>query len=671
MNQRTLLIIGIVLLVAVIACVACVALGGFGALWFLSEEPGLLSTLSEFSPPTESSSADPTPADFQSGEMPSDETLLVLENTIVPDNDPEDLAGRLKGVENIPDTVPFPGEYNIGDRRSFWVTNNDTNENFQTDAVLRYEGPVAYFWVEEGVSYDEGDLVALAQEFENDIVPTDREFFGQEFFPGIDNDPHIYVLYTTGIGFNVAGYFSSNDGIHPLANEFSNAAEMFVFNADNSPLDDVYTYGVLAHEMQHMIHASRDANETSWINEGMSELASSLNGYGACDFGSEYLIDPDLQLNDWPNDDTATTPHYGAGCLFVTYFLERFGNEATQALVADPANGMDSVDGVLLAQGITDPVTGAPTVGDDVVLDWTIANYLGDTSFADGRYGYPQFPDVLSFPVSETESVSDCDSSPQTRSVNQYGADYIRITCGAEATLRFEGSTSTGLLPASAYSGEYAFWSNKGDVSDMTLTRAFDFTGVSGDLNLSFQTWYDIETDWDYVYLLGSTNNGDDWEFITTPSGTDTNPTGNSYGWGFTGLSGGGNVSEWAQETVDISQFAGEQVLLRFEYVTDAAVNGEGFMIDDITIDEIGYSEDFEAGDGGWEALGFARVTNVLPQTFRLALINHDTETVDYIDIPDGNVVDVPLNGDDVTLVVIGTTRFTRQTAAYRFSFVP
>ncbi len=668
MNQRTLLIIGIVLLVAVIACVACVALGGFGALWFLSEEPGLLSTLSEFSPPTDSSSADPTPADFQSGEMPSDETLLTLENTIVPENDPEDLADRLKGIENIPDTVPFPGEYSIGDERSFWITNNDTDLSSQVNAVLRYEGPVAYFWVEEGVSYDEGDLVALAQEFENDIVPTDREFFGQEFFPGIDNDPHIYVLYTPGIGFSIAGYFSSNDGIHPLANEYSNAAEMFVFNSDNSALDDVYTYGVLAHEFQHMIHAYRDQNETSWLNEGMSELASSLNGYGACDFASEYLVDPDVSLNDWPNDSNATTPHYGAGCLFVTYFLERFGKEATQALVADPANGMDSVDDVLLAEGIANPSTGSPFVGDDVVLDWAVANYLADPSFADGRYGYSQYPDSLHFPVSATET-ADCSTDPQTRSVNQYGADYISLACGG--TLRFEGSTSTGLLPASAYSGDYAFWSNKGDVSDMTLTRAFDFSGVSGDINLSFQTWFDIETDWDYVYLLGSTNNGDDWDFITTPSGTDTNPTGNSYGWGFTGLSGGGNVSEWTQETVDISQYAGQQVLLRFEYVTDAAVNGEGFLIDDITIDEIGYSEDFEAGDGGWEGLGFARVTNVLPQTFRIAVINHDAETVEYIDIPDGNVVDVPLNGDDVTLVVVGTTRFTRQTAAYRFSFVP
>jgi hypothetical protein len=261
--------------------------------------------------------------------------------------------------------------------------------------------------------------------------------------------------------------------------------------------------------------------------------------------------------------------------------------------------------------------------------------------------------------------------------VNQYGFDYITTSCPGSTTLRFEGSTRTGLLPAIPYSGDYAFWSNKGDESDMTLTRAFDFAGVSGPITLSYQTWFDIELDWDYVYLLASTNNGDDWTFITTPSGTDTDPTGNSYGWGYTGDSGGGedvSEAEWIQESVNLSDFAGQQVLLRFEYVTDAAVNGEGLMVDDIAIPEIEYFEDFEAGDGGWEAQGFARVQNVLPQHFRLALISSGSETtVQILDVPESNALDIPLNiggdVDNVTLVVMGATRFTRQTATYRFSF--
>jgi hypothetical protein len=674
MDQRTFLIIGIILAAIAIACVACLAVSGFGALWFLENQEEVLDNLDGLNPSPVT--ADPTPEVLQTSELPSDETLLVLENTIVPENDPIELADRLTGIEGIPETIPAPARfYQVGDRRMFWVTDTGTDETFQTEAVLRYVGDILYFWVEDGVEYDQSDLLALAQTFENKIVPLTRSFFGTEWSPGVDNDPHIYILYSTGVGFSTAGYFSSSDEIHPLAQEYSNAAEMFLINADNSPLDDPYTYGVLAHEYQHMIHWYRDRNETSWLNEGMSELASLLNGYHYEGFAQLYTSDPDLQLNDWPNDQNATTPHYGAGLLFVTYFLERFGNEATQALVADPANGLESVDNVLIELGVIDPLINRQIMADDVVMDWVITNFLEDASVSDGRFAYHQYPEVLSraFP---TEAISDC-SQTYTRDVRQYGVDYINILCDGLFTLRFEGSTQTGLLPANPYSGSYAFWSNKGDESDMTLTRSFDFTNESGPLTLSFLTWYDIETDWDYVYLLASTNGGDDWDFLITPSGTDTNPTGNSYGWGYTGLSGGSSSqSVWIEESVDISQYAGQEVLLRFEYITDAAVNGEGLLVDDIAIGEIGYFEDFEVGDGGWQAAGFARIQNILPQKFRIALILHGDETkVQYVDIPLGNVADIELDlggdVDEATLVVVGTTRFTRQPAAYRFSFQP
>lgn len=662
-----------VVLVLFLSSIACNTLGEIRTL--LTESPNSNSDGATTISPTDEG----TPIPLDTGEPPSDETLLLLQDTIAPENNPIELADRFLGIENVPETVPAPAEfYKVGDRRSFWVTDTDTDETSSHDAILRYAGDIVYFWVEEGVEYEESDLQDLARTFEDQIVPTDREFFGNEWTPGVDNDPHIYILYTSGVGFQTAGYFSSTDEIHPDAVDYSNAAEMFVINADNSRLNDEYTYGVLAHEFQHMIHWYRDRNETSWVNEGMSELATLLNDYYHGGFIYEYISDPDLQLNDWPNDPNATTPHYGAGFIFVTYFLERFGEQATQALVADAANGLESIDNVLTQLAITDSLTGEPVTADDVVLDWGITNYLSDETVADGRYAYRNYPDILPATTGYTEWIDDC-SSTNARDVHQYGVDYITIACPGQTTLRFEGSTRTGLLPASPYSGDYAFWSNKGDESDMTLTRAFDFSGLAGSITLSYQTWYDIETDWDYVYLLASTNNGDDWTFINTPSGTNTDPTGNSYGWGYTGVSGNGSDvsdAEWIQETVDLSEYVGQQVLLRFEYITDAAVNGEGFMVDDIAISETGYFEDFEAGDGGWSSQGFARVQNVLPQYFRLALISEGNDTtVQILDVPEGNVLDIPLDlggdVDEVTLVVMGATRFTRQPAAYRFSFAP
>jgi hypothetical protein len=329
---------------------------------------------------------------------------------------------------------------------------------------------------------------------------------------------------------------------------------------------------------------------------------------------------------------------------------------------------MESVDSVLAGIGATDPLTGAEINGDDVFLDWVLASYLQDTSSGDGRYAYHNYSSAPQ--PGETEHVRRCPREPGIREVHQYGVDYIRITCQGKHMVRLEGSYQVDLLPAPPNSGNYAFWSNRGEESNMTLTREFDFTYQTGSLTLTYWTWYDLETDFDYAYVEAS-RDGETWEILTTPSGSTEDPSGNSYGWGYTGKSEDGPI--WIQEQVDISQYAGGKAYLRFEYVTDAAVNGEGLLVDDIAIPEAGYFGDFESDEGGWVGEGFVRVQNSLPQNFRLALIKIGRQTeVEYLTLGEDLVIDIPLNIDgdiqEVILVVSGTTRFTRQTAAYRFN---
>jgi hypothetical protein len=202
----------------------------------------------------------------------------------------------------------------------------------------------------------------------------------------------------------------------------------------------------------------------------------------------------------------------------------------------------------------------------------------------------------------------------------------------------------------------------------MTLAQTFDFRDQTGPLTLTYWTWYDLETDFDYLYLIASTD-GENWEIIQTPSGTANDPTGSNYGWGYNGFSGGG--PDWIQEEIDLARFAGQEVTLQFEYITDAGVNGEGFLLDDVAIPEIDYFTDFEADNGGWEAAGFARIQNILPQSYRLAVISMgDETTIEQIVLAGDNQIEIPLDFtgdvDEVVIVVTGTTRFTRQTAPYR-----
>ena len=659
---------GIIVGIAVLLCCLCLlaaGIGGYAYYTFMrSGSNGPIEVFGDpISPdnnptqPTEPTELVRPPADSISAE-----TVDTLENAIVPENDPRVLACRLDGKCGVPEVMATSASpRSVGEQQNFWVHDLDTNENNEVQATLRYITPHVYFWVQDDLDIDEGEMKKLVDTFENQMYPTNREFFGSEWSPGIDGDEHIYILYSRGLGFSVAGYFSSSDSTHPMIQEYSNAHEMFLFNADNTPLGGDYAYAVLAHEFQHMIHWNNDLNETSWLNEGSSELAVLLNGYETGGFDTLYISDPDLQLNDWPNDQNATSPHYGAGFLFMTYFLDRFGEEATQALVKDPANGLDSVDDVLQQVGATDKLTGQPITADDFFMDWVLTNLLLDPSIADGRYVYNNYP--AAHRASATETIYSCPQDPLLRDVHQYGVDYIAIECAGDYTINFTGSTVTGLLPADPYSGDYAFWSNKGDESDMTLTHEFDLTNASGPVELSFRTWFDIEEDWDYVYVEVS-EDGETWQILTTPSGRGTDPSGNSYGWGYTGVSG-----DWIEEKVDLSDYAGKKVFVRFEYITDAAVNGEGFMVDDVKVDAAGYSSDFEADDGGWVAEGFVRVQNVLPQTFKLALIKSGDDKVTMIPLNADQTAEIPVSlksGETAYLVVTGTTRFTRELATYQ-----
>jgi hypothetical protein len=199
--------------------------------------------------------------------------------------------------------------------------------------------------------------------------------------------------------------------------------------------------------------------------------------------------------------------------------------------------------------------------------------------------------------------------------VHQYAADYVELEGEGDLAIEFRGDTRARLVPVDAHSGQYAWWSNRGDDSDMTLTRAFDLRSIAR-ATLDVWMWYDIEEDWDYAYVEVSTSGGRTWELLSGAFTTMSNPNGNSFGPAYTGKSDG-----WIQETFDLSPYAGQEVLVRFEYITDDAVNHVGWLIDDVRIRELGYDDDFESGSGGWEGEGFIYSDNWVSQRYLVQLI--------------------------------------------------
>lgn len=587
-------------------------------------------------------------------------TSDAIRQMVIPVNQPVELARRIGGLTVTP-VFKFEKPYipSLGEERQFWVLDVDTNEYRQVDAHLAYTSQHLYFWVEKGVEVDQEAMAELCETFDHHIYPTNREIFGSEWSPGVDHDEHLSALYARGLG-SAAGVFSSTDSLTTEVEPYSNEAEMFYISADYAPLDSAYTYGVFAHEFQHMIHWNMNRNESAWINEGLSELAIELNGFEKGGFAHYFTIDPDLQLNFWPgNEQGDSIPHYGASYLFMKYLMDRFGVEAIKALARDVTVGLASIDAVFadrhpdLTYGYT---------AEKIFQDWAIENFqMGAHQPTEDRVyqGYDDFPSI--FP---TETLR-CDSGWQERSVNQFGTDYLSIECSGPYVIEIQGDATVPLLPVNPYSGDFYFWSNYGDSADMTLTKTFDFRGQSGSLTLTFQTWYDVESDYDYLYLLASVD-GEKWEILNPTRCTLADPTGSNFGCGYNGKSGG-----WVTDNVDLSKFAGQQVTLQFEYVTDLAVNGDGFLVDDISIDEIGYFSDFEADDGGWEGKGFVRVSNQLPQNYGVSLLSAATsgENEKLISVGGLSVEREGAPGQygaNSILVLNGLTRVTRQPALYR-----
>ena len=586
------------------------------------------------------------------------------ERVLPPDRDLMDLARRLRGLPaSTPrDAPPREEPLPIGDRQAFQVVRlagpgearRVPPQTGTVAATLRLTTAHAYFYIEDGLDVGEDALEQAGRLLEEDVYPWISDTFGRERSPGVDGDPHITILIASLQ--NVGGYVSPEDGYPRVASALSNEREMVYLDAAAAPPADETYARILSHELQHLVHYGIDPDDEVWVQEGLSEVAEDLGG-GLNDLERSFLDDPDVQLNAW-DPDGFYSPHYGASGLFFRYLVERVGGPAAiRDLVSEPGDGIAGIETFLSRH-----LPGVSFVA--LFADWATANYLDLES---GPYGYRE----VTVELAASESLSG--PGKDEGSVRQFAADYIEVEmAGGDAVFTFDGATTVGVLAAEPHSGRSLWWSNRGDAIDSTLTQELDLTDLSS-ATLTFWTWYDIESWYDYGYVEVSTDSGDTWQALSGRRTTEENPLGVAYGPGYTGISGDGEEPVWVEEAIDLTPFAGQRVVLRFEYVTDSGLNTPGWAIDDIAVPELGWLDDVE-GDGDWQANGFRRIDGPLPQRFILRLIEVGGET---------RVVDVPLDADNhaeirlagfgagltkAVILIAGATEGTSEPATYRYS---
>jgi hypothetical protein len=208
---------------------------------------------------------------------------------------------------------------------------------------------------------------------------------------------------------------------------------------------------------------------------------------------------------------------------------------------------------------------------------------------------------------------------------------YIDLDFRGPSVITFAGDTAAELIDAPPRSGEQMWFAPAENDTNAQLTAAFDLTTVE-QATLKFSAWYDLEDEWDFAYVSISSNGGQSWELLLP----DHAKTGN-FGPAFNGRSEDASdaVEGWVKETISLNSYIGRSVLIRFEVLTDSAVLGRGFAIDDLAIPEIGYQSDVENGSDGWEVNGFVQTGWQLPQQWAVQLIHGG---------PEPQVVPLPLN---------------------------
>jgi hypothetical protein len=519
------------------------------------------------------------------------------------------------GVLNAPVESVVSGlrKYGVGDVETFQVSVQGLGL-IPVKFALRYQNQIVDMWVQKGIPVDSADLAKAADTFANIIYPKVRATFGEEWSPGVDDNPRLFILNVITLGANVAGQYVPSDEYPQAIVPYSNQHEMFYMSLRAGGVGSETYLSTLSHEFQHMVQWQVDRNESTWVNEGLSQVSQRINGYNDAFTHNNFLFDSQIQLNSWSDDFRQSYSNYGASYLYLLYIKERFGENAISLISHNPREGMIGVDEALKGNG---------TTADDVFSDWIVANYLNDPTLADGRYGY-QTETLI--PICPRSRLAASSSQPPRTYMPQYSAQYIEIEGTGEFTIDFQGKTETRLIKTEPKNGEWFWWSNRGEDSQMTLTRSFDLTGLTK-ASLEFWTWYDMRQDADFGFVMVSTDNGETWQFVET-SGMSPNSDKKDFGPHFTGGSGGGGDHPiWSWEKADLTPYVGQPILLRFAYFPELKANGDGWAIDNLRIPELNYSSDFEQEEDGWVADGFARVSNTVPQKWTVSLVEYENGT--------------------------------------------
>ena len=398
--------------------------------------------------------------------------------------------------------------------------------------------------------------------------------------------------------------------------------------------------GVFAHEYQHLLQYYVDPGEVNFINEGLSDYAISLVNYGQTN-RTVFQDDPDahiycfqgfgtVQTKSNPNARPCGGPQnsltlwgdeganaeiladYGNAWSFLLFLRDRYGDKILEAIHQDKdRQGIKSVQAALTKYGKGAKIS-------DVLHDFQLMTLIDKIAGAKGAK-------VTGVDVSKvttkslTSTVNLLNPAAYTAGgAAPNGADYVPLRSDGIGSLSgdelesvtFAGRKTLAPLPLRwvvAPQGpalptlSFPQYPNVPPIQDIAppalppspLDNPAIFSGNAGDLNVSavfkakvptdnptltFTSVYNLEENFDYGFVVISTDGG---KTYTTLGNANTRATVKPApaGVGFTGTS-----PIPVPQSFDLTPYAGKDVVLGFQYLSDPLVNLGGWYIDDVKL---------------------------------------------------------------------------------------
>ncbi|MEO3856007.1 hypothetical protein [Acrocarpospora sp. B8E8] len=367
--------------------------------------------------------------------------------------------------------------------------------------------------------------------------------------------------------------------------------------------------GTFAHEWQHLLQYYTDPIEGTWINEGLSDFAQTLTGYvdatrTVFDRGADSHIycyqgfgsvqtefnpnprdcgGPENSLNLWgEGNPSEVLADYGHAYSLMLFLYDRYGTDFLTRLHNDgELQGLASLDAALEAEGVADMYK---------VLHDHQTMTLVDKIVGESRNGV-----MLGVPKSRVTTKSlrstvnfanpNVNDNP---GAGPNGADFVAlqkangtVLKGSELrSLSFKGAKTLPTAPLTwtivnndpDRPGNPVLWS--GNENNLNATAVARVTVPAADPTLRFLGKYGAEFGFDYAYVVVSTDGGATYTALSSDRTID----------GPLGPALNGTTTGFEPHTFDLSAYAGQQILLGFQYVSDGGVNEGGFLVDDIAV---------------------------------------------------------------------------------------